>query len=180
MQTMKVLLQKYWIANVLCAMALLSSPPLRAQQQPKDAAPPAPMPASITNAKKAFISNAPGGILPTSLGGPDRPYNEFYAAMKTWGHYELVSDPVNADLVFEISYDDSLSGVGGTGSSGCSSASNENLRLVIVDPKSRTPLWWFSDSFAIKSGFMRKTTLDSNFLHSVAALVDDVKKLVGP
>ena len=35
-------------------------------------------------------------------GGPDRAYNEFYAAMKTWGRYELVAAPRDADLVFEI------------------------------------------------------------------------------
>ena len=31
-------------------------------------------------------------------------YNEFYAAMKSWGRYELVSSPADADMVFEIRF----------------------------------------------------------------------------
>lgn len=32
-------------------------------------------------------------VWPQYSGGPDRLYNEFYAAMKSWGRYELVSTP---------------------------------------------------------------------------------------
>ena len=56
-----------------------------------------------------FISNAGGesfeGVIDQTVfnGGPDRPYNQFYAAMKAWGRYEVLSSPPDADLVFEIS-----------------------------------------------------------------------------
>src|SRR5690242_18782986 len=66
------------ILDVLFVIGLLSLPLLSAEK-PKDAVPPAPVPSPIAAAKKVFISNAPGNNLPTSLGGPDRTYNEFYA-----------------------------------------------------------------------------------------------------
>jgi hypothetical protein len=71
------------ILRVLCAIGLLL-PPLLGEQQAKDAAPPAPVPTPIATAKKVFIANAPGDNLPASLGGPDRTYNEFYAAIRSW------------------------------------------------------------------------------------------------
>ena len=67
---------------------------------------PAPVPPLILAAKKVFIANGGGDEslfdMPQYSGGPDRLYNEFYAAMKSWGRYELVSTPGEADLVFEI------------------------------------------------------------------------------
>ncbi len=72
---------------------------------------PAPIPPQIGTAKKIFISNAGGESFEMILqqavfdGGPDRPYNQFYAAMKDWDRYELVSTPANADLAVEVSWD---------------------------------------------------------------------------
>jgi hypothetical protein len=66
-------------------------------------APTAPVPSTIFTAKKVFISNATGEmVLPP--GNPDMTYDEFYAAMKTWGRYTLVSSPADADMVFEIRF----------------------------------------------------------------------------
>ena len=166
----RLLIRKRGILYVLFVIGLLSIP-LFGAQQPKDAAPAAPVPAAIAAAKKVFIANAPGDILPASLGGPNRSYNEFYAAMKSWGRYELVSAPADADLILEISYVNPI--VAG-------SPYPYLLRLVIVDPKSHAPLWWFTDSFAIQSGFShRKETLSGNFVRSITALVDDLKNLTG-
>jgi len=66
--------------------------------------PAAPLPSQILTAKKVFISNA-GGLLDLNVvtGDPRRDYNEFYAAMQTWGHYSLVGSPAEADLVVQIS-----------------------------------------------------------------------------
>ena len=71
---------------------------------------PAPVPVQIGAAQKVFISNAGGESFETVIdqtvfnGGPDRPYNQFYSAMKGWGRYELVPSPEAADLVLEISW----------------------------------------------------------------------------
>lgn len=143
---------KQGILHVLFVIGLVSLPLLSAEK-PKDTVPPAPVPSPIAAAKKVFISNAPGSNLPPSLGGPDRTYNEFYAAMKSWGHYELVAAPSDADLILEISFTSSLSGVGGTSNSGCTSSSDNELRLVILDAKMRVPLWWFNEGANPKVSF---------------------------
>jgi hypothetical protein len=67
--------------------------------------PSAPVPSLILSAKKIFVANAGGDesvFDPQYSGGPDRLYDEFYAAAKSWGRYELTSSPEDAGLVFEI------------------------------------------------------------------------------
>jgi hypothetical protein len=170
------------VLDVLLVIGLLSLPLLSADK-PKDAVPPAPIPSAIAAARKVFISNAPGSSLPASFGGPDRTYNEFYAAMKGWGHYELVAAPADADLILEISFNSSLSGVGGTSTSGPISYNSSELRLVILDARMHVPLWWFNEEVNPKVSFGHhpEAAVNSAFSRSTAALVDDLKKLVsGP
>jgi len=173
-----LLIRKRAVLCLLCATELLSIP-VFGKQLPKDSSPIAPVPSPIATAQKVFVSNAPGDSLPASLGGPARPYHEFYAAIKSWGHYQLVSSPADADLIFEISFSNPIVGVNFMSTSGGGSRSALLLKLVIVDPKSNIPLWWFTESFGLESGLShRKETLDSNFHVSIAALVDGIKKLV--
>jgi len=71
-------------------------------------APAAPVPTQIASAKKVFISNM--GIDTISAVvfrrelAENKPYNEFYAAVKAWGRYQLVDSPADADLVYEIGF----------------------------------------------------------------------------
>ena len=175
----RVRIAKRGILLVVFVVGLLSLPLLSAEK-PKDAVLPAPVPSPIAAAKKVFISNAPGDNLPTSFGGPDRAYNEFYAAMKGWGHYELVAAPSGADLILEISFTSSLSGVGGTSTSGCISINDAELRLVILDAKMHVYLWWFNEAVNPKMSFgHRPEALDSAFSRSNATILDNLKKLVG-
>jgi len=176
----RLLIRKRATLCVYCAIALLSLP-VFGISKPTDSSPAAPVPISIETAQKVFISNAPGDSLPASLGGPARPYNEFYEAIKTWGRYQLVSAPAAADLILEISFANPIVGVNVMSTSGGGSTSGLLLKVVIVEPKTHVPLWWFTESFALKGGFShRKETLDSNFHLAIAALVDDVRKLVEP
>jgi hypothetical protein len=167
------------ILHVLFVIALLSLP-LLSKEKPKDVVPSAPVPSPIAAAKKVFISNAPGSSLPAYFGGADRAYNEFYAAMKGWGHYELVAVPSDADLTLEISFSSSLSSVGGTSTTGCISSNYTELRLVILDPRMRVPLWWFNEAVnpRISFGHRPEKAVDSAFSQSTATLVDDLKELV--
>jgi hypothetical protein len=123
-----------------------------------------------------FIANAPGENLPSFLRGPDRIYNEFYAAMKSWGRYELVLAPAAADLIFEISFTSSITQVTGTSTTGCSSSSEAALRLVIVDPKAHVPLWWLEQNV---QEALREKTQDKYFDQATANLLESLKKLVG-
>ena len=164
MSIKRLLIRKRATLCVYCAIALLSLP-VFGISKPTDSSPAAPVPISIETAQKVFISNAPGDSLPASLGGPARPYNEFYEAIKTWGRYQLVSSPAAADLILEISFANPIVGVNVMSTSGGGSTSGLLLKVVIVDPKTHVPLWWFTESFALKGGFShRKETLDSNFI----------------
>jgi len=159
------------ILLALFVMSLLLPSLLSAQQ-----APPAPIPSSIAAARKVFISNAPGTGMPENLGGVDRTYNEFYAAMKSWVRYEIVTAPSDADLILEISFNSSLSGVGGSSVSGPISSYSSELRLVILDPKMHIPLWWLNETVTPKTSF-RPEKADSVLNRSMTNLMDKLKKL---
>lgn len=159
---------------LLALIAILSSTNLNAQKD-NDASSSdmremqaAPVPAQILNAKRVFIAN--GGMAVWGAprfkpfhGGPSRAYDEFYAAMKNWGHYALVAAPTDADLIFEISFQ-------ATGSAG----DYPSLRLGIVDPKTHVLLWAINQSVEY-AGLQRNR--DNNFDHAMLTLVSDVKNL---
>ena len=146
-------------------------------QQSKPIAP-APTPTQIIAGKKAFVSNVMGerheynGI----SGMPDRPYNQFYAAMKSWGHYELMTLPAEADVIFEICFSNPLgttkvlNGDGGSGT-------DPQINLRIIDPKTHVSLWWFTEHFVIKD---RHSTRDIQFDDAMTDIVNDLKKLASP
>ena len=71
------------VASLGLAMILPAASTLLAQTA--SVMPAAPLPSQILTAKKVFISNADAGTMDN--------YNQFYAAIKTWGRYELVSAP---------------------------------------------------------------------------------------
>jgi len=120
-----------------CVMVVTALSPLLAQSAKQWVA--APVPVRILSSKQIFISNAgdecnPFGRDPFT-GGPDRAYEQFYRAMKSWGHFGLASSPVDADLAFEIYfscpifYQEKLA------------VADPQLRLRIIDPKTDVVLW---------------------------------------
>jgi hypothetical protein len=122
----------------------------------------APVPTPIFTAKRVFISNASADF-PVPASTPEVTYNEFYAAVKSWGRYELVSAPADADLVFEISFD-MHEGV-------------PVIRLLIVDPKTHVVLWPIVEQ--VKAWALASTGR-KNFDQAMAVLVDDLKSLMPP
>lgn len=66
----------------------------------------APIPPQIAAAKKVFVTNAGWNCIAVDLrhNNPNQAYDEFYAGMKAWGHYDLVSGPDQADLDFEVAF----------------------------------------------------------------------------
>src|SRR5262249_15893436 len=181
---------RFWIALCLTlATAPLSVPDCRAQQldtetnsktpaprepEPYVAPPAAPVPAQIITGRKAFVSNLGADtslILPAHYsGGPDRAYNQFYAAMKSWGRYELVSAPADADLILTLSWvappTDVFQG---------RSELDPHFRLQIGDPKRQTGLWAFTEHLKAGGG-----SHDQGFDRAMARIVDDLKKLAAP
>ena len=143
------------------SMGIPSVPMLIAQQQPM---PSAPIPAQVVAARRVFISN--GGdddwTIPHQFHAPNLTYNEFYAEIKSWGKYELVSSPADADVVFEIrSYDSRQAGF--------------QVHLSILDPKTHVTLWSLTQEVR---GASRIAIARKNFGEGVNALVEDLKKLV--
>jgi hypothetical protein len=130
------------INNVVlgAAAALILASALAAQKTEA-----APIPSQVASAKKVFISNTVGDDLYSD--DPAQVYDAFYAAMKSWGRYELVSTPAAADLIFEVSFRNPIAGVA-VGTSDVNapvggSYYDPHIQLVIVDPKTRVSLWWF-------------------------------------
>jgi hypothetical protein len=146
------------------------------QQQPTPDALAAPVPPAIFSARKVFLSNAgsDSGLFPHPFTGTqDRAYNQFYAAMQKWGRYELVSDPDQADLVFELR----LTAPNGPANPDKQKGASDPVpifRLEIIDRKSHYTLWTVTE--AVTVAFFQKTH-DRNFDDALNALLLDVENL---
>jgi len=172
-------MDRHFKAGVLL-IALVSpglQAPILSAQQSKTAV--APIPAQISAAKRVFVANVGGDNLspedPLFAGGADRAYNQLYAAMKTWGKYELVSSPADADLLFDIQF--TLAPTAQPvvkGDSIGAAAYDPQFRLEIRDPKSTAILWGFTEhvQWAILRG-----NRDKNFDLAMARIVADTQKL---
>jgi hypothetical protein len=100
--------------------------------------PQAPIPTQIAAAHKVFLVNDGADTnFPLTA---ERSYNEIYAALKIWGHFELVSSPTEADLVFQLREIAPVTAVTGDRNNVYSIASPA-FQLSIKDPKSNVTLW---------------------------------------
>ncbi len=157
----------------MIALLALGALPVAAQvgtASPAESEPPAkaPLPAQIQAAKKVFISNAGGELKNWFTGGPYRLYNQFYAAMKDWGRYELVSTPAEADLIFEIH------------ASGLYLSEQEEIpkfELAIYDPRTHVVLWALAERLDLA---LLRGHRDENFDRGMNRLMARVKELVQP
>jgi len=135
----------------------------------------APVPPQIAAARSVFIANGGGESLDTVIdqtvfnGGPDRPYNEFYAAMKGWEHYQIADSPAAADLVFEISWNLSDTGL--------KLPVLGQLRLLVIDPKTNVTLWTLTEYVR---GALLLGNRDKNFDYAMTSIVNRMKALEGP
>ena len=128
----------------------------------------APVPSPLLNAKRAFISYEIGDVtaFPSDYsGGPERAYGEFYAQMKAWGRYQLVSDPKDADIIFAVRFVDPPN------------IAHPQIRVGIMDSTARVSLWGFVEE--VNFAFFKKHR-DAAFTASVKQLIEDVKTLVVP
>ena len=126
----------------------------------------APVPTPLLSGKKAFISYDLGDVIAfpeVYSGGPERAYAEFYSAMKSWGRYELVADPAQADIVFAVRFSDPAGAV-------------PQIRIGITDAHSKIVLWGFVEQVDFK---FRKKNRDLAFTDSVKLLVTDIQTLIG-
>jgi hypothetical protein len=158
----------------LCAALLFAA--VANAQAPPPAVSLAPVPPALLNAKTVFISNAgaDSGLFPHPFSGdPDRPYNQFYAAMQGWGRYGIVGDPSQADIVIELQL---IAPPGPSSGNKVNGASDPvpMFRLVIYDRKTHYVLWALTESIMV--AFIQKTH-DNNFDQALSALTGDLKRL---
>ena len=145
--------------------------------------PPAPIPAQISAARKVFISNGGGESTETVAhgtalnGGPDRAYNQFYAAVKDQGQYELVSSPSDADLVFEIGWSFTAVGLKEWREFNPIEFNPPvvgQLRLAMIDPKTHITLWTITE-------YIRGAALlgnrDKNFDDAMTRVISRLRRL---
>ncbi len=162
-------------AALLFAVMLLTVPSLAQQSAPPAAA---PVPPAILSASRVFISNAgaDAGLFPSPFSDtPDRGYNQFYAALKNQGSYQLVKDPSQADLVLELH----LSAPYGPSDPSKQKGASDPLpmfRLVIYDAKTHYVLWAFTENIDV--AYLQKSH-DHNFDVALAAVVRDFLTLAG-
>lgn len=153
---------------LLLQLSLISA----AQKMPS--VPDAPIPAQILIAKKIFIANAGGDEMaenePIFTGGPDRAYNQFYAAMKSWGRYQIVGSPADADLLFEVRQNVSVVDLGGK----VGGSAIPQFRVKIRDPKTNALLWGFDVHAAFGLG---QGASDKNFDQAIERLFMDVQRI---
>lgn len=138
----------------------------------------APVPPAILAAKTVFVSNAgaDSGLFPSPFSGnTSRSYNQFYAALKASGQFELVSSPGQADLVLELQ----LIAPNGPSEANKAKGASEPLpmfRLVVYDRKTHYALWTLTRSIEI--AYLQKTH-DRNFDEALSALLLDFETLAG-
>ena len=173
----------YWVITIGTGLkrymwAVLGVAVLVSAQQPTAAAAPGPVPPALQAAHNLFISNAgaDSGLFPSPFSGdPDRPYDQFYAALKATGQFNLVADPSDADLVLELR----LSAPNGPVKNAKQYGSADPLpmfRLVVFDRKTHYILWAVTESVEI--AYLQKTH-DTNFDRALNRVVGDFLQVAG-
>ena len=167
------------LAILFAASATLLTSAQTARAQQGHEVLPAPLPSQIVAGRKVFISNAGGDSRNIYNGGPDRLYNQFHAAIKNWGRYELVGSPAESDLVLEVSLANPFVGEGVPGGGGQGvgrSRSDPQFRLVILDPGTRVTLWVLTEH--IEPALLQGNR-DKNFDQAVNNLFNDLRNIAG-
>jgi hypothetical protein len=111
-----------------------------ATQTPQAPPPPqqAPVPVQIAAAHNIFLVNN-GADANFPLTAQDA-YNRVYSALQAWGHFQLVTSPDQADLVFQLRDIAPVTGVYGD-RTGAYAINSPAFQLAIKDPKTNVTLW---------------------------------------
>lgn len=118
-----------------------SSVPIRlggVNHPPAPQVPSGPVPARIASAHFILLTNV--GISPRLGLDPNQLYNDIHQRLEQWGYYQLVSNPQEADLVFQLDEIDPHNGENITPGTDYYNRT-PYFRLVILDAKTGIPLW---------------------------------------
>jgi len=172
----------------LLASALISQPAPSCAQSRKTAKsiPPAPLPSSISHAKKAYILDGQTTSQYFTKNGNQLAFDTLYAELKSWGRFELADSPTAADVVIELQYRPYSSGSTSYGVFNPSSntvqtynadSAGADFALVIYDAASKQQLWSRSDA----CGFARlPANQRKEVVKSVERLVESLRSRMQP
>jgi hypothetical protein len=161
------------LINVVAGMGLLGAALTSEARQLKTIAP-TPIPGPIITAKTLFVANG-GGENYTEYGDPfsgepERPYRQFYAAMKQWGRFRLVTSPSDADLVIEIRLTAPIiPAISGP-------HADYQLRAVVIGPKTHIAMWAVAMHIEDAN---RQISRDQNFDRAMGYIVSQIQGLAG-
>lgn len=106
-------------------------------------------------------------------GWVNEPYNSVYAALKSWGHWQLLSSPEGADLIVSVRFIAPVTSYSG----GMPVSYLPQEDLTLLDGKTRVPLWTVNQTF---QGAFRKSSWEKNYSEGVTSLVNQLKALTTP
>jgi hypothetical protein len=165
------------------AFAIAFTSTANAQQLPAGRA---PVPRQVLNARTVFIGN--GGSesygadsyyhLTKFDGGPDRAYNSFYAAVKEWGHYDLVGTTDVADLLLVIRFTNPVvdrSNLIASGDQPHDWVYDPQLNVSMNDPRTGLPLWAITEHIEPSDD---RAVANRHFDEAVTRLVADLQRLI--
>ncbi|MBZ5520732.1 MAG: hypothetical protein LAP21_00600 [Acidobacteriia bacterium] len=142
----------------LALVLALGSLTVLSAQEAAPTAPASSLSARLAAAQSVLISDARGRRVINDE-GRDEAAASFYAAMRSWNRYRLVSTDASADLVFQISM------------------VKLQLQLTIIDPQTQAVLAPMAKH--VESGYLVDTR-ERNLNRAVSAMIDDLRRLSGP
>jgi hypothetical protein len=130
--------QSVHAATIHQVPAPTQTPQAAPTQTPQPTPPPqSSVPAQIAAAHTIFlVNNGADANFPLSA---EDAYNEIYAALQEWGHFQLVSSPDQADLVFQLRDIAPITDVQGS-RAGVYAINSPAFRLAIKDPRTNVTL----------------------------------------
>ena len=132
-----------------------------------------PIPTQIAAAHTVYLTSAPADAsFPIDS---TQAYNDVYAALQAWGHFQLVPSVAQADLILELRDTDHITDVSGYRGT-VTSTSSPAFQLTIIDPHTNVRLWTItSPVYAIG----RKQELHRWITLSETNLISRIKVLSG-
>jgi len=133
----------------------------------------APVPAQIASSHTIFLSNLGSDAdFPVDS---TQVYNDIYKALQVWGHYQLVSSPDQADLIFQLRVVSSVTTYY-KGHGANATINNPTFQLTILDSKSMVTLWTITSPVTLAGS---KKTLARWLSISETNLISRIKVVAG-
>jgi hypothetical protein len=105
---------------------------------PAPQVPGGPVPASIASAHNVLLTNV--GVSARLGLDTNQLYNDIHSRLEQWGYYQLVSNPQQADLIFQLDEIDPRTGENVTPGTDLYNRT-PYFRIVILDARTGIPLW---------------------------------------